>query len=71
MNDTKFIKLLKTLDRKEMIDFCNFVEGKAARQPKDRLAYVDYLKRQHPNFPKQKMTKEYIGQKLFRIRLKK
>ncbi len=66
MNNTRFIKLLKTLDRKEMIDFCNFVEGKAARQPKDRLAFIDYLKKQHrDDFPEQKMKKEYIGKKLF------
>jgi len=48
-----------------MIEFCNFVEGKAARQPKDRLAFVDYLKKQHPDFPEQKMKEEYVCRKLF------
>lgn len=65
MNNSNFIKLLKTLKQKEMTEFCKFVKKEGPEQSKDMFIFVDYLKEQYPDFRKQKMSGEYIGQKLF------
>jgi len=65
MTESKLITLLRTLDEEEMRKFGKFLEGTAQRKSPDRIAFFNYLKKYHPEFPVKKTEREYVAQKLF------
>jgi len=65
MTESKLITFLRTLDKEEMRRFGKFLEGTAERKASDRIAFIDYLQKYHPEFPKKKVNRESIAQKLF------
>lgn len=65
MTESKLITLLRTLDEEEMRKFGKFLEGTAQRKSPDRIAFFNYLKKYHPEFPVKKTEREYVARKLF------
>jgi len=65
MTESKLITLLRTLDEEEMRRFGKFLEGTAQRKSPDRIAFFNYLKKYHPEFPVKRTEREYVAQKLF------
>jgi len=65
MTEKKLIAILRTLDAKEMRNFGRFLKGTAKRKSPNQIILFDYLSRYYPEFPTQKMEREYIAQKLF------
>lgn len=65
MIDSKLITLLCTLDKDEMRRFGRFLEGTAERKAPDRMAFLNYLEKYHPEFPEKKIKRDLVAQKLF------
>ncbi len=65
MTEKELIKILKTLEPKEMKAFGRYLKGTAERTSQHRIDFFEYLEKYHPEFPDKKMNREYIAQKLF------
>lgn len=65
MKNSKLIAFLKELSASEMKHFGRFVKVNSLKSLKDTEVFFNHLKKHHPHFPVDKITKERIAKKLF------
>ena len=66
MKNTKLIQLFSKLDRSEIKDFGNYLVWKAFKPTGGVFLLYKYLKKYHPDFPDNKVTKETLNKAIFK-----
>ncbi len=65
MHSSKLIELLKSLSTSEIRVFGKFLDASSYRKKGQITVLFGYLKKLHPDFPEQKINKDYVHKKIF------
>lgn len=65
MQNSSLLKILKSFSADEMKEFRNFIISPFFNKNKNTVKLFDYIKKHHPEFKSEKLSKDYIHKKLF------
>lgn len=65
MVESSLLQLLKKFDKQQLKDFNNFVKSPFFNTNKALVKLYEYIRKQYPEFEKEKLDKEYVFKKVF------
>jgi hypothetical protein len=65
MNNSSLISLLKNFNKQQLKEFNGFVKSPYFNTNKALVTLFEYIRKQHPEFTKEKLEKQYVFKKLF------
>ncbi|HAX50183.1 MAG TPA: hypothetical protein PK605_05565 [Ignavibacteria bacterium] len=65
MNNSSLISLLKNFNKQQLKEFNGFIKSPYFNTNKALITLFEYIRKQHPEFTKEKLEKQFVFKKLF------